>query len=349
MSTASLKVRPSPSRCPPRALPPRRLSHRDPPSFLPPPHRPRPRHRRAQKPQSAYFHFVSGVRARVKEANPGLGLGAQQKIISAEWRELRHEQKQPFIDSADKDKARYAEQLKVAAAESAALGEAEGPEADAARAARDEAASNETIFPLARIKKVMKLDPDVKNMSAEAVKLMAKAAELFVGHLGSLTAAVAEGQHRRTVKEEDLGACIHHYEHLEWLMMDFDKQPWLAAKAPKKAKAQQRTQAADAAITSFFGAGQGGEEEQPSQAQQPTDADAAAEGTAAEEEEEDVEEEEEEEEDVEEEEEEGTEGDEGAEEAAGTDGAAAATAEVDGEGAGEGDEDADGAVPMDEN
>ena len=49
-----------------------------------------------KKAQSAYFLFLNERRQAVKEANPGLGLGAQQKILAAQWKELDDEEKQVF-------------------------------------------------------------------------------------------------------------------------------------------------------------------------------------------------------------------------------------------------------------
>ena len=36
----------------------------------------------------SYFEFMASVRLEVKEQNPGIGLGAMQKIIAARWKEL---------------------------------------------------------------------------------------------------------------------------------------------------------------------------------------------------------------------------------------------------------------------
>lgn len=56
------------------------------------------------------------------------------------------------------------------------------------------------VLPLARIKKIMKLDEDVKMISAEAPLLFAKAAEIFIHELTLRSWIHTEDNKRRTLQ-----------------------------------------------------------------------------------------------------------------------------------------------------
>ena len=59
------------------------------------------------------------------------------------------------------------------------------------------------IFPVARIRKICKLDPDVKGMSKESALLITKATELFCAKLGKEVVTIAQLQNRRKLMPED--------------------------------------------------------------------------------------------------------------------------------------------------
>ena len=59
-------------------------------------------------------------------------------------------------------------------------------------------------LPSARIRKICKLDPDVKGISKEALLLITKSAESFTTRLGMETVKVAALQNRRTLLPDDV-------------------------------------------------------------------------------------------------------------------------------------------------
>ncbi|WOO78543.1 Nuclear transcription factor Y subunit C-2 [Vanrija pseudolonga] len=63
-------------------------------------------------------------------------------------------------------------------------------------------------LPLARIKKVMKSDEEVKMISAEAPIMFSKACEIFISELTCRAWLVAEGHKRRTLQKSDVAAAI---------------------------------------------------------------------------------------------------------------------------------------------
>ncbi|XP_067947340.1 nuclear transcription factor Y subunit gamma-like isoform X3 [Watersipora subatra] len=64
-------------------------------------------------------------------------------------------------------------------------------------------------LPLARIKKIMKLDEDVKMISQEAPLLFAKAAEIFISELALRAWVQTEDSKRRTL--QDGGEAVQYY------------------------------------------------------------------------------------------------------------------------------------------
>ena len=67
---------------------------------------------------------------------------------------------------------------------------------------------NHNDLPLARIKRIMKSDEDVRMISAEAPVLFAKACEMFILELSLRANAAAEKAKRRTLQKEDVDAAI---------------------------------------------------------------------------------------------------------------------------------------------
>lgn len=69
---------------------------------------------------------------------------------------------------------------------------------------------SDLIFPVARIRKICRLDPEVKNLSKEAVHLVTKCAELATIKLGLEAVKVARLQNRRKLLPEDVAhVCTH--------------------------------------------------------------------------------------------------------------------------------------------
>nr|XP_029711307.1 nuclear transcription factor Y subunit gamma-like [Aedes albopictus] len=74
------------------------------------------------------------------------------------------------------------------------------------------------VLPLARIKKIMKLDEDVKMISAEAPLLFAKAAEIFIQELTLRAWLHTEDNKRRTLQRSDIAMAIAKYDQFDFLI-----------------------------------------------------------------------------------------------------------------------------------
>lgn len=74
------------------------------------------------------------------------------------------------------------------------------------------------VLPLARIKKIMKLDEDVKMISAEAPLLFAKAAEIFIHELTLRAWVHTENNKRRTLQRNDIAMAISKFDQFDFLI-----------------------------------------------------------------------------------------------------------------------------------
>ncbi|XP_052741179.1 nuclear transcription factor Y subunit gamma isoform X4 [Bicyclus anynana] len=74
------------------------------------------------------------------------------------------------------------------------------------------------VLPLARIKKIMKLDEEVKMISAEAPVLFAKAAEIFIHELTLRAWSHTEDNKRRTLQRNDIAMAISKSDQFDFLI-----------------------------------------------------------------------------------------------------------------------------------
>lgn len=72
-------------------------------------------------------------------------------------------------------------------------------------------------IPKASIKRIMKLDPDTKQLSQDAIVLMCKATELFVDKLAKASHSMAVSNKRKTIKYEDIADARLSDKNMEFL------------------------------------------------------------------------------------------------------------------------------------
>jgi len=73
-------------------------------------------------------------------------------------------------------------------------------------------------LPLARIKKVMKSDPDVKMIGSDAPILFAKACEIFIAEVTSRAWLVASAHKRRTLSRADIAKALAKSDQFDFLI-----------------------------------------------------------------------------------------------------------------------------------
>ncbi|KAJ7387606.1 hypothetical protein OS493_000941, partial [Desmophyllum pertusum] len=86
-------------------------------------------------------------------------------------------------------------------------------------------------LPLARIKKIMKQDEEVKMISAEAPVLFAKAAQIFINELSLRAWIHTEDNKRRTLQRNDIAMAITKFDQFDFLI---DIVPRDELKPPKR-------------------------------------------------------------------------------------------------------------------
>lgn len=80
------------------------------------------------------------------------------------------------------------------------------------------------VFPVARIRKICKLDPEVRGLSKEALLLVTKAAELGLAKLGNESVKHAQIQNRRKLLPDDVAQVCASREQFMFLREDIQDQ-----------------------------------------------------------------------------------------------------------------------------
>lgn len=100
-------------------------------------------------------------------------------------------------------------------------------------------------LPLARIKKVMKADPEVKMISAEAPILFAKGCDIFITELTMRAWIHAEENKRRTLQRSDIASALAKSDMFDFLI-DIVPREEASSHAKRNAGQSANTQAAPA-------------------------------------------------------------------------------------------------------
>lgn len=100
-------------------------------------------------------------------------------------------------------------------------------------------------LPLARIKKIMKLDEDVTMISAEAPLLFAKAAEIFIHELTLMAWVFTEENKRRTLQRSDIAMAISKYDQFDFLIDIVPREEIRPATTKKEGTASESEASAD--------------------------------------------------------------------------------------------------------
>lgn len=102
---------------------------------------------------------------------------------------------------------------------------------------REEPSSEEAAclqIPTGKVKKIMKLDKDVKKVNPEALFLISSSTELFLKFLAEKCAEVAVQKKRKTVNPEILVAAVKRHRPTSGFLLDSLPQPSEPAHKPSK-------------------------------------------------------------------------------------------------------------------
>ena len=153
--------------------------------------------------RTAYFIFMSENRSKVQAENEGKSVGAIAKIMGQLWKDLDPNVKQIYMDKSQKEKQQYVEDQKLYLEQHPEenVKRSLAMNADGSQKAKDPLS---LTYPLARIRKIARLDPEVKGISKEATLAITKAAELFTERFGNETNSMAQMQKRQKILNQDL-------------------------------------------------------------------------------------------------------------------------------------------------
>eukprot|EP00571_Detonula_confervacea_P016346 CAMPEP_0172301350 /NCGR_PEP_ID=MMETSP1058-20130122/3257_1 /TAXON_ID=83371 /ORGANISM="Detonula confervacea, Strain CCMP 353" /LENGTH=352 /DNA_ID=CAMNT_0013011425 /DNA_START=64 /DNA_END=1122 /DNA_ORIENTATION=- len=147
--------------------------------------------------RTAYFIFADDKRGEVKKKHQGEGVATIAKAIGQLWSALEPKEKGVYEKTAAQERERVSRDMQRL--KDAGLWPEPGS-ADASGAG----GQDDVIFPIGRIRKICKLDPDVKGMSKESALLITKATELFCTKLGKECVTMAQMQNRRKLMPDDV-------------------------------------------------------------------------------------------------------------------------------------------------
>ena len=162
--------------------------------------------------RTAYFIFADVMRPRVQQEHPGEGVATQAKAIGALWKSIEENERDKYKAMATKEKEAFATAMTAYQAKF-------GSELESNNNA-NQTSEDDLVFPVARIRKIAKLDPEVKTLSKEALQLVVKSAELALAKLGQESVKVARLQNRRTLLADDIAHVCSHREAFRFLKED---------------------------------------------------------------------------------------------------------------------------------
>lgn len=143
--------------------------------------------------------------------HPGQPISVIARALGALWSGLSDEAKQPYRAKATAERERVeraVESWKAAGGVVPApgpIGRTTGAGGGGNRKPSPGGVSLSSVdMPIARVKKICKLDPEVKNLTKEGLVMVTKAAEFFITHLATECVKTAQIQNRRKLLPDDI-------------------------------------------------------------------------------------------------------------------------------------------------
>eukprot|EP00469_Lotharella_globosa_P009634 CAMPEP_0167779102 /NCGR_PEP_ID=MMETSP0111_2-20121227/4628_1 /TAXON_ID=91324 /ORGANISM="Lotharella globosa, Strain CCCM811" /LENGTH=339 /DNA_ID=CAMNT_0007669491 /DNA_START=195 /DNA_END=1214 /DNA_ORIENTATION=- len=154
---------------------------------------------RPKKAMSAFMFYLSKNRAQIKGTKPGEAM----KVLSASWKNLKDDEKKEYEDLAKQDKERYNREMAIY--QKMGVKEKVDPAA--------------TIFPLAKVKRIIMLDQSISKISKEATWLITKAAESFLAVFSKKVQQEAARSGRKGLNTDDLEISLRKYDAVSFLKL----------------------------------------------------------------------------------------------------------------------------------
>lgn len=150
-----------------------------------------------KKGRTAYFIFMAEKRAEVQAKNNNTSIASTSKIIGRMWKELSVEEIDKYKELSRIEKEEYKKQMDAFEKRFGKETNSDSPKR------RRNHSQGETMLPVARVRQICRLNPEVK-ISKEAVNLVTKTAELFTSKLADETHSMAQMQKRQKLVVQDI-------------------------------------------------------------------------------------------------------------------------------------------------
>lgn len=182
------------------------------------------------KKASPYFNFCNLNREKLKQSHPNTPV---TKALSQLWKSLTDAQKaeynQPHPHSHPKPSKEDQQAQQQQEQESPSIRadspqnsevQKENEEEEAEAAGNENSNANVPPFPLARLKRIIKLDRDVRQVTGEAVWVMASAVQSFLEILTESAWRVAVEKKHKTIRLDDVASAVTRQRRLSEFLED---------------------------------------------------------------------------------------------------------------------------------
>ncbi|KAL7568541.1 hypothetical protein ACA910_002654 [Epithemia clementina (nom. ined.)] len=181
--------------------------------------------RPVKRARTAFFIFADERRPEVQKQHAGTGVAAVGRALGQLWATLSDEEKQVYQKQAAAERERVAKDLEAwnkAHGNKPSTEQVFQQKSCAAGSSRDPQQQHSSMmgYPSARVRKICKLDPEVRGLSKEALLLVTKAAELATIKLGLESVRVAQIQNRRKLLPEDVAMVCRTRDQFAFLKQD---------------------------------------------------------------------------------------------------------------------------------
>jgi len=193
--------------------------------------------RATQRITRAPSSFIVYSTKRRSELPASMSFKDKAQLISQEYKNLNDEQTAVLEEKCAVDKQAYMRRLELAIQEELEILKA-NPEglvisagtgseraAQVAKLRFQDIKHNRVLaFPLAKIKRIIKINPEVKNISKEGSVMIAKAAELFLSYVALKGTQVASLRGGKSIQEKDFIHMLHTTAMCDFLREDFPRR-----------------------------------------------------------------------------------------------------------------------------
>ena len=194
---------------------------------------------RTTRPPSSFIVYSTKRRS---ELDASLSFKEKAQLISGEYRTLTDEAKAELDAKCALDRTAYEARLATAVEEEMEILRND-PSALMSNATKvsdikfAEIKHGDGItLPLAKVKRIIKMNPEVKNCGKEASMLITKATELFTAYIGLKGANMCALRGAKTIQEKDFIHLVHTTDMCEFLREDYPRRQGEDGKKAQKAK-----------------------------------------------------------------------------------------------------------------